>query len=95
MVITYIFKFCSSSWFVLSICPFICRWKAVDNFISIPNILFNSFINPAANYSPLSEITLSNNPYNFHILFLNNFANLFTNIKYNIFENLYITKIEL
>ena len=50
---------------------------------------------------PLSEITLSGNPYNFHILFLNNLVNpsaiIFSVIviKYNIFENLlHTTKIE-
>jgi len=74
---------------------------AVDSFIYIPNILFNSFINPAANCGPLSKITLSGNPCNFHTLSLNNLADpsaiIFSvvAIKCDIFKNLsHTTKIE-
>ena len=46
----------------------------VDNLVLIPNNSFNSLINPAANYRPLSEIILSGSPYNCHTLSLNNCA---------------------
>ena len=71
-----------------------CIWNAVDNLISIPNILFNSFVNFATNCSPLSEIMLSCNSCNFHTLFINNLANLSTNVSFvvatkcAIFDNL-------
>ena len=52
------------------------------NFVSIPTILFNSFVNFAVSYSSLSEIILFDNPCNFHILFLNNLVNSFTNISF-------------
>ena len=97
----YILRYCSNSWFVFSVYLSVCRWKAVDSFVSIPNILFNFFINFVANWGSLSEIIHFGNLYNFHTLFLNNFAKLFTiiifiiTIKYNIFENLlHTTKIE-
>ena len=64
------------------------------------NILLNFFVNSAANYSSLSEITLSNNLCNFHILSLNNFANSSADVssvvatKCAILDNLlHITKI--
>ena len=64
-------------------------------------ILFNPLIIPATNCGPLSEITLSGNPCNFHTLSLNSLANPFTVIfsvittKWDIFENLsHTTKIE-
>ena len=72
----------------------------INNLVSIPNILFNFFSKFAANYGSLSDITLSGNLCNFHILFLNNLANPSTDIssiitiKYAILDNLlYITKI--
>ena len=90
-------KYCSNFWFIYSICLYICRWNAVDNLVSIPNILFNSFVNSATNWGPLLLITLSSN---FHTLSLNNLANSFTNvpfvvaIKCTIFDNqLHTTKI--
>ena len=59
-------------------------------------------INLTANYSLLSEVTLSGNPCNFHILSLNNLTNFsaiifsIVIIKYNILKNLsHTTKIEL
>ena len=70
-------RYCSSSWFIHSVCPSVCGWNAVDNLISIPNILFSSFVNSAANWEPLSDTTLSGNLCNFHTLSLNN---LFTNV---------------
>ena len=98
----YIFKYYSSSWSVFSVYLSIYRWKAIDSFISISNILFNSLINLTANCSLLSEVTLSGNPYNFHILSLNNLTNFsaiifsIVIIKYNILKNLsHTTKIEL
>ena len=97
----YILRYCSSSWFVLSIYLFICGWKAIHSFVFISNISFNSFINSTANYGPLFEITLSGNLCNFYILFLNNFVKPSTIIfsviiiKCNIFKNLlYTTKIK-
>ena len=63
-----------------SIWPFIFRWNAVNNFVSIPNILFSFLASYAANCKPLSNITLSDNPYNFHTLFLNNLTNLSADI---------------
>ena len=97
----YILKYCSNSWFVLSICLSVYGWKAINSFVSIPNILFNSFINLTTNCGPLSKMTLSSNPYNFYPLSLNNLAKLFTiifsiiTIKYSVFKNLlYTTKIE-
>ena len=72
----YILRYYSSSWFVLSVCSSVCGWYTVDNFVSIPNILFNFFISPATNWGPLSNIILSGNPYNFYTLFLNNLAKL-------------------
>ena len=58
------------------------------------NILLNFFVNSATNYSSLSEITLSSNLCNFHILFLNNFTDLSADVppivttKYAILNNL-------
>ena len=40
------------------------------------NIPFNSLINPAANWGPLSEMMLSSSLYSFYTLSLNNLANL-------------------
>ena len=70
-----ILRYCSNSWFTLSVCPSVCGWNAVDNLLLISNILFNSCINPAANCGPLSEMMLSGNPCSFHTLSLNNLAN--------------------
>jgi len=72
----------------------VCEWNDVDNFVSMPNILFNFFVNSAANCSLLFDTTLSGNLCNFHILFLNNYTNLSTDvlsvvvIKYVILTNL-------
>ena len=87
-------RYYSNSWFICLVCPSVCGWKAINSFISIPNILFNSFVNSAANYGSLSSTTLSGNLCNFHTLFLNNLANPFTNVpsvvatKYIILNNL-------
>ena len=74
----------------------------VNILLSIPNILFNSFINPAVNWGPLSNIILLGRLYSFHTLSLNNFTNPFTDvlsvvgIKYTIFVSWStITRIEL
>ena len=69
-----------SSWFIYSVCPSVCGWNAVDNFVFIPNIVFNSFVNSAANWGPLSDTTLSGNPYNFYILSLNSLARPSANV---------------
>ena len=58
-----------------SVCPSVCEWKAVDNFVWIPNILFNSLVNSAANCSPLSDTTLSSKPCSLYILSLKSLAN--------------------
>ena len=63
-----------------SVCPSICEWRAVDNLVSIPNILFNFFINSTINCNPLFDIILLGNLCNFYILFLNNLANPFTGV---------------
>ena len=73
-------RYCSSSWFILSIWPSVWGWNTVENFVSISNIWFNSFVRSTANYSLLSDTTLSGNLCSFHILFLNNCANSSTNI---------------
>ena len=65
------YKYCFSSWFIFSVWLSICRWNDVNNFVSIPNILFSS----TTNCDPLWKTTLSGNPYNFHTLFLNNCTN--------------------
>ena len=54
--------------------------NAIDNFISIPNILFNSLDISVANYSFLSNIILSGNLCNFYTLSLNNYTTISTNI---------------
>ena len=60
--------------------PSLCEWKDVDNFFLTPNILFNFLVNSTANCGFLSDITLSGNLCNFHILSLNNLAKSSTNI---------------
>ena len=75
-----ILKYCSSSWFILSICLSICGWNTVDNLISISNILFSSFINSAMNWGLLSDTTLSGNLCSFYILSLNNLAKPSANV---------------
>ena len=52
----------------------------MDNFVSIPNIRFNFLVSSTTNWDPLSDTTLSGNPCSFHMLSLNNFARLSTNI---------------
>ena len=90
-------KYCSNSWFIHSICLSFCEWNTIDSLISIPNILFNSFVNSTAICSPLSLITLSGNPCNFHTLSLNSLTKPSTNVpsvittKCAIFDNLSYT----
>ena len=87
-------KYYSSSWFILSVWPFVWGWNNVDSFISIPNILFKSLVNSATNCSSLSHTTLSSNPCNFHTLYLNSLTNPSINVssviatKYVILDNL-------
>jgi len=87
-------KYCSSSWFIYSVCLFVYRWKDVDNFVSIPSILFSFLVNSIINYSPLSEITLFSNLCNLYTLSLNNLASpsadvlFIIAIKWVIFDNL-------
>ena len=87
-------KYCSNSWFIYSVCG----WNTINNLISIPNILFNSFVNSTINCNSLLLIIFSGNPWNFHILFLNNPTKSSANVssiivtKCAIFNNpLYIT----
>ena len=68
-------RYCSNFWFIHSVCLLVCEWKAINSFVSIPNILFSFWVNSAANCGPLSDITFFGNLCNFHILFLNNLAN--------------------
>ena len=48
--------------------------------VLIPNILFSSLVISTANCGPLSNITLSSNPYSFYTLFLNNLTNPSTDV---------------
>ena len=77
-------------------------FKLLDSFVLISNILFSFLVKPTTNYSLLSNITLSSNLYNFHVLSLNNLVNLSVNIlfivatKYIILDSLlHTTKIVL
>ena len=69
------------------------KFVTVNILLLIPNILFNSLINPAANCGPLSDMILLGRLYNFHTLSLNNLAkpsaDVFSvvGIKYIIFVN--------
>ena len=67
-------------WFIHSICPSVYRWKDIDNFVSIPNILFSFLVNSAINYGSLSNTILSGNLCSFHTLPLNNLTNPSTNV---------------
>ena len=73
-------RYCSNFWFIHSVCPSVCRWKTVNSLVSIPNILFSSFVNSTANCGPLSDTTLSSNPCSFQMLFLNSLASPSTDI---------------
>jgi len=87
-------KYCSNSWFIYSICPFVYGWNTVNNLVSNPRILFNSLVNSITNCGPLLEIILSSKVYNFYMLSLNNLAKSSADIpfvvatKYLIFDNL-------
>ena len=76
------------------ICLSVWGWNNIDSFISIPNILFNSFIISTINYGSLSDTILSSNSCNFQILTLNNHTNSSADIpsivaiKYIILDNL-------
>ena len=63
-----------------SVCPSVCKWNTIDNFVSILNILFNSFVISTANYGLWSNTMLSGNLYNSYMLSLNNLTNSSTNI---------------
>jgi len=73
-------RYCSNFWFIYSVCLFVCRWNAVNNFVSIPNIQFNFLVNFAMNCSSLFDTTLFSNLCNFYILSLNNLTSLSTNV---------------
>ena len=70
------------------------RWKNIDNFISMSNILFSLFISFVANCGSLFNIMLSDNLCYFYILSLNSLTNSCTVIlssvatKYVILDNL-------
>ena len=55
-----------------------CLWSKKNYKYSIPNILFNFFVNSTANCIFLSDTTLSSNSCNFHMLSLNSLTNLST-----------------
>ena len=67
-------RYCSSSWFIRSVCPSDCGWKAVAKLDHIPSIVFNSLVICVANCSPQSDIIDSGNPCSFHTLSLYNAA---------------------
>jgi len=74
----------------------------VNILLLIPNILFNSFINPATNWGPLSNMILLDRLCSFYTLSLNNLANpsadilSVVGIKYTIFvSQSTTTRIEL
>src|ERR1700722_3084917 len=50
-------RYCSTSWFTLSVCPSVCGWYAVERFPCVPTSLYKSFMNCVANWGPLSLIT--------------------------------------
>ena len=58
-----------------SVCPFVWEWNAINNFVLMPNILFNFLVNSTANCSPLSDTILSSNPCSLHMLSLKSLAN--------------------
>ena len=62
------------------ICLSVWRWNDVNSFVSIPNILFNSFVISVTNCNPLSNTILSSNPCNFYMLSLNYLANHSTDV---------------
>ena len=68
-------RYCSNSWFIYFVYLSVWEWNDVDSFVLISNMLFNSLIISAVNYSPLSNTILFSNPYNFYILSLNSLAN--------------------
>ena len=63
-----------------SVCLSVWGWNNVNSFISIHNMLFNSFVIFAANYSLLSDTVFSGNPCNFYTLSLNNCTSPFANV---------------
>ena len=48
-------KYCSNSWFILSVWPSVWEWNTVDSFILISKMLFNSLIISTANCGLLSD----------------------------------------
>jgi len=73
-------RYYSNFWFICSVFLSFCGWKNVNNLVLIPNIQFNFLVSFVANCGPLSNITLSGNLCNFHILSLNNCTSSSTNI---------------
>ena len=73
-------RYCSNSWFIYSVCLPVYGWKDVNNLVLIPNILFSSLVISTANCGPLSNTTLSSNPYSFYTLFLNDLTNPSTDV---------------
>ena len=77
-----------------SVCPLVCGWKAVDNFVWIPNIKFSSLVNSATNCGSLSDTTFSSKPCSLYTLSLKSLTNPFADIssivamKCVIFDNL-------
>ena len=87
-------RYYSNSLFMCSIYLSVWGWNNIDSFISIPNMLFNSFVISATNCSLLSDTILSGNLCNFHTLSLNNCTNPFADVlsvvatEYIILDNL-------
>jgi hypothetical protein len=55
-------KYCSTHAFILSVCPSVLGWKAVDRFCWIPVALQRAFVKWDANHGSRSEIILLGNP---------------------------------
>ena len=67
-------KYCSSTWFTLSVWPFVWGWWAVDSFVTVPRISRSRRQKWERNCGPRSEITSSRNPCNQIIWVRNNSA---------------------
>ena len=59
-------RYCCRSRLILSVCPSVCGWYAVDNQGWIPNLLQMSFITCNVNCGPLSDTIPVGSPWCFH-----------------------------
>src|SRR5438034_9228422 len=58
----YALRYCSTVWFICSICPSVCEWNAVEHLCLIPNCAIIICQNFKVYVGPLSEITTSGMP---------------------------------